>query len=599
MMLPVALALALAASLCAPAGAQDTPPLKPPAIEPVPKSGDRATKDAAIVIGNEAYDALPQATFARADARSWAAWLEDTRGVRSSRIYTLHDASKKNIWREVRRRVWKTRRGGTMWVIFAGQGAMTAAKDGQRALLGSDANPDTIGQDGLSLQDIAHQLLRNRRTARVVFILDTSFDGRGRDGLEIVPGTNFLVPDTVPIADDRRVVVWSAAPGSDPVTAWIGAGHSAFTWAAQGALRGWADGAIDGQQDGTVTLAEADAYTAWTRRQLGIPARPGLVGLDEDLPLSQGPWLEAGPSDDTLSAFSSARRQQAFDSAETLLRAEAAAFWQHTLEQARQGGDQGKQELQAFIDAFGSKEVAISWPVALPEVREARHLLARYDDLGQGDEAVAEVAAVAQVVADESCDDLVTLEPQAMLGQLSAGQVGCLDRRVRTDRLQTDREKASRVLIVNALAAGDQSGWSSLVERHLDQISRADPNLIMQYVVWLFRTDPVGRGEDAIHWADIALENKQRWEGATFVKNVGALLQIRAETAYKLWMNADKLYRSSHDDESEFEAEENRGLTKDYSREWLDYLRAAGQNSDKAMQICTSAAGTTDFCRAR
>lgn len=588
----------LIALLCPPALAQDAP-LRPPAVQPALETARRASDDLAIVIGVEAYDALPQATYARADARAWAEWLQEGRGLRSTRIYRLEDPTTAQIQAELKRRAGKAKRGSTVWLVFSGHGAMTADKDGQRLLLGSDADPDTPGRRGVSLQAIADAALKGRRAARVVMVLDAAFDGRGRDGLELVPGQRSAVPEVEPVVDDARVTVWAAASGGDPAPAWASAGHSAFTWAALGALRGWGDGEVDGQKDGKVSLAEADAYAAWTRRQLGVPARAGRMGAGGELVLVEAGALEAGPTAETLAALAAERRRQRFADAEALLRAEAAAFWQHTLEQARQGGESGRKALEAFITEFGAKEITTTWTVALPEVREARHLLARFDDKGAGQEAVAEVVAVAQTVADESCDDLVALEPAAMMGSLSPGQLSCLDLRVRTERLQTAREKASMVLIANAQAAGDQGRWASMVQRHIDQISRSDPSLIMQYAVWLFRSDPLENGEDAIHWAGVALENKQRWEGDSYVKNVGALMRIRAEAAYKLWIDADKQYRQAPDEALEWQAEDWRGQAKDLSREWLDYLRAAGQDTDLAEQICTSAAGTTDFCRPR
>jgi hypothetical protein len=48
--------------------------------------------------------------------------------------------------------------------------------------------------------------------------------------------------------------------------------------------------------------------------------------------------------------------------------------------------------------------------------------------------------------------------------------------------------------------------------------------------------------------------------------------------------------------ELERDAEKFRGWTKEYSREWLQYARNAGRDTHKAMQICSSAAGTSTYC---
>ena len=39
-------------------------------------------------------------------------------------------------------------------------------------------------------------------------------------------------------------------------------------------------------------------------------------------------------------------------------------------------------------------------------------------------------------------------------------------------------------------------------------------------------------------------------------------------------------------------------MTKVYSREWYEYAKVAGKDVTKALQLCTSAAGTKDYCEA-
>ncbi|RME24367.1 MAG: hypothetical protein D6798_11385 [Deltaproteobacteria bacterium] len=638
-----------------------------PSVDRAPDSGLSATRDAAVVIGVEGYDQLPQATFATADAQAWKSWLTESIGVRSSRLTLLEDPDATAVYRALRRAGSRVRRHGTLWLVFSGHGAMTAATGGQRTLLTREAAADALGTDGITLEAAVKRLLRRRRADRLVIVLDASFDGRGRDGLELVPGTRFEAPATEPVTDDDRVVVWTASVGDGPVDTWADAGHGTFTWTALGGLRGWADGILDGQPDGHLTLAEANAYTEWTGRMLGTPLHPGLLGDPShgDLVVGAGSWLEDGPTDEQLAAWSKQRRDRRFEDMESLMRAEAAAFWQATLASAQQGGAEGRAALEAFIDEFGDKEITLTWAVALPEVLEARQLLNRYDEavaaagptpapLPSGDgtpartgdggtasdagssasgdavadtdvidaaelearraaalaaqeearraaeqAALAQLQAAAQAAEEASCDDLVAIEPDAMLGKLSPGQIACLDLRVRTDRLQTDKEKASKVLIINAQSRGDREEWARLVKRHLTEISRADPTLAMHYAVYLYQTDPVEYGEDAIHWADVALENKQVWEGDAHVDNVAALMGLRTQAAYKLWIAADREYRAHPDEDLEWQSEEYRGWTKDFAREWLDFLRAAGRPADLALQICTSAAGTADFCRAR
>ena len=36
--------------------------------------------------------------------------------------------------------------------------------------------------------------------------------------------------------------------------------------------------------------------------------------------------------------------------------------------------------------------------------------------------------------------------------------------------------------------------------------------------------------------------------------------------------------------------------TKVFAREWYEYAKVAGKDATKALQLCTSAAGTEDYC---
>lgn len=210
----------------------------------------------------------------------------------------------------------------------------------------------------------------------------------------------------------------------------------------------------------------------------------------------------------------------------------------------------------------------------------------------------AAIQPVAPPVANDSCDDLVALEPAALMGRMLPGQVKCLEGRLSGAELQTEKDKISRVLMQNAEAAGNKSEWERLIKRHLEDIDRSDPNLCFKYALHLSRGG-VGRAWGVIKWADYALENKQQWTGSTYKARVNALYQLRAEAAVKLWEDANaKMLAASGDDRSKLEADEVklRGMAKDYSREWLDYARAAGEDIKKPMALCVSTAGSKKFC---
>ena len=198
-------------------------------------------------------------------------------------------------------------------------------------------------------------------------------------------------------------------------------------------------------------------------------------------------------------------------------------------------------------------------------------------------------------VVDESCDDLVALEAPSMMGELGVGRRKCIEGRIGGSVSQTDKNKLSRVLIIDAEARGDKSDWERLMKRHLEDIDRSDPDLCFKYALHLSRGG-VGRAFGVIKWADYAMENKQNWSGTTYKKRVYSLYQLRAQAANKLWQNAEEEYVKDHTDENESKVKKYRGQTKDFSREWLDYARASDQDVKTPLAVCVSASGSTEFC---
>ena len=208
-------------------------------------------------------------------------------------------------------------------------------------------------------------------------------------------------------------------------------------------------------------------------------------------------------------------------------------------------------------------------------------------------DAVVDVAPVYEV--DDSCDDLVALEPAALMGQLSPGQTECLEARIVSTSRMTEKDKVSRVLIMDAETKGNRSKWESLMKRHLEEIDRSDPDLCFKYAIFLSRKG-VGRAHGVIRWSDYALENKATWTGGTFVSRVYSLFKLKAEAANRVWQSAEEAYVADRSDENEGKAQKYRDLTKVYSREWLDYARASSQDTKNAMALCVSAAGNRSYC---
>lgn len=205
-------------------------------------------------------------------------------------------------------------------------------------------------------------------------------------------------------------------------------------------------------------------------------------------------------------------------------------------------------------------------------------------------------APVEEIVAD--CDDLRQLEGTALLGALTKGHTACLEGRIKTEKSQTKRNKISRVLLINA-EASKNGEWARLMRRHLEDIDRSDPDMCFKYAFYLSKKRGASSAYGVIKWAGYALENKSRWSGPTFTKRVYDLMKLRAHAANRLWQraNEDLLNAGSNREELAGKEEKARGKAKSLAREWLDFARAASQNTSEAMSLCISTAGSKKFCK--
>ncbi len=275
------IALAVAASPLAQAEA--------PSIDSPPVSGQRATRDRAVVISNEAYTGFGPVSYATRDAEAFVAWLTRTRGLPSVNVIRLPNATKRQISEAVARAASDTPSDGTLWVYYAGHGlGMQLASGGapERVLLGINAvaRSDELTDYVVPVSEL-QRTAATSAAAKVVFVLDACFNNAGRGGGALVDG-RFAVPVGA-VRTPGRVVVWSATDANETAVPYAPANHGAFTYFAVGALSGWADG-VDGASDGAVTLDEAQAYVSRAMASVGILGQtPQLVGVG-GLVASQG-----------------------------------------------------------------------------------------------------------------------------------------------------------------------------------------------------------------------------------------------------------------------------------------------------------------------
>jgi hypothetical protein len=201
-------------------------------------------------------------------------------------------------------------------------------------------------------------------------------------------------------------------------------------------------------------------------------------------------------------------------------------------------------------------------------------------------------------VVSANCDDLRQLEGVALLGALSPAHSACLEERITTESSQTKKNKISRVLLINSESAKNGE-WPRLMKRHLTNIDQSDPDMCFKYALHLSKKRGTSSAYGVIKWSEVALERKTRWSGPTFTKRVYDLHKLRAHAANKLWQraNEDLLNAGSNREELASKEEKARGRAKSLAREWLDFARAASQNTSEAMSLCVSTAGSKKFCK--
>ncbi len=598
-----------------------------PSTDKAIETGAKIRNDAALIVGNQTYADMSDAPYARNDAASVYEHLRYTRGLGSYRLRTLNDATVKEIERGVRRVRGRVRRNGTLWIYFAGH--LATGPDGNRYLLGTNqpAEEGLIAERGYALDDLVANLAKGRQREAIV-MLDGSFGRQGRDGSYLVIGRDPLEVPAFSGSEHEGVTIWAATTGDQVAGVYDPVRHGLFTWTMLGALRGWADGVSGEMPDGMVTLGEAQTYVSDVFRHLGRLQVPSVDRREEVEGWVMGEFeaMETGPPPIMLDEF--ARRERAQLLARTLLEADERALmdWKRIQSLVEQGKPEGKQALEAYVRDWEWPVLSIQWVQYVPYVREAERQLGHWDEMMAALDAqrkAAEAAAaqgsdtsepadtaepqdsgepadtgdptVATAPLDDSCDELIKLQDQALVGALRGGQIACLEQRIVEDKLMTDKEKVSRVLLVDAEVKKDLARWEQLMSRHLQDIDQSDPDLCFKYTIYLSRKG-MENAENVIIWGTRALERKDNWSGRLYEKKVYALHQLRAEAGMHMWQQAEQRYLQARSLKAEDATDIARGKAKEYARAWLDYARASDQETEVPLKLCLSAAGAMDYC---
>ncbi|MCP4806767.1 MAG: caspase family protein [Proteobacteria bacterium] len=571
---------------------------EPPSVDDPTPSGKRSWRDAMVVIGVEHYENLDATPYAIADAEAMERWLTKVRGPSTRRMFTVYNPDTQEMDTALKRGIARARNRGTLWIYYSGQGWI--GDDGVVRLLPADVAPN--GLDGaMALADIESMAARSR-AQKVVIIVDATFDGTNREEGVIAKDLSNTEWES---GDNDHVVVWMAdRAGSAEVFG--PAEHGLFTWAVMGALQGWAD--TDG--DGVVKLWEAQEYVADITPRLG---REQVSTVDQrngprNWGLSIGELRDDALTAEQITLLSVEDRDRRMQLAIIDHEAQAVEAMLDAMALIEGGDSRGPALLESFVDEWQNRPITLRWVPPVPAVDEARALLENPDalkpsapvadatDTGDtGDTGTTvEPVQTGPKLSDDTCDDLIAMEPDALMGVFSPGRIACVEERM-TGESQTTQDKLSRLLLADADSKGEKDEWERLMARHLEDIDRSDPDMCFLYAQHLQKKG-VGSGEEAIRFADYALENKQYWSGDTYKKRLYGLYRLRAEAANELWKDAEQNLIADPTDENDLQTQKWRGISKDYSREWLDYAQASEQNIDRALMICVSAAGTKRAC---
>ena len=194
----------------------------------------------------------------------------------------------------------------------------------------------------------------------------------------------------------------------------------------------------------------------------------------------------------------------------------------------------------------------------------------------------------------ELCQSLKRLEALASLGKLNPNQEACLERQLSQDDKQTGREKLSLILMANAYASGDRSQWAQRVKHHLAEIDQSNADLCYKYALYLYRAER--NDKEVIRWAETSLENRFFWKGRLYKSRVTGLKKLKTIAAHRIWQNVVQQRQATPSPELAAAEDRARNRTKVLAREWLEYAQKAGSDFSAALNICLSAAGTTDYC---
>lgn len=252
------------------------------------------SKDAALIVGVEAYPFVAPIPGAVGNATDWYSYLVRTAKVPVERVTLLrnNEATLEKMRKFAKQAAGEVKPGGTLWFIFIGHGAADkAGKDG--LLVGVDAQNDPDGLYARSLpRNELTAILGKGRQDKTVILLDACFSGKTSDGNPLIAGLQPLVlVQSATESQDPKTVLLTAARSDQFAGPLPGADRPAFSYLALGGMRGWADE----DSDGEVTAKEIVGYANKALRVL-VKGRNQTPELASGIPgQALGGGREQGP----------------------------------------------------------------------------------------------------------------------------------------------------------------------------------------------------------------------------------------------------------------------------------------------------------------
>ncbi len=348
-----------------------------PSVDEPLKTQQRVPGEAAVVVGIENYRELLPVNYAERDARAFARFLIDTRGLSSTYVHDLYGASREDMLEALRQAAQDAGPGGTTWFYYSGHGVADIAT-GEQLILGEDVPnlPKRFAQRGVSISEIRDAIIPEGGNA--IVILDACYGGAGRTGEPLVEGYHYVAARET-WQPPSNFLLWTAVKENELAGPLDEARHGAFTFFVLGALRGWADQGSHGDGDGIVTALEASDYVRDALREIQVVAQtPQLQVPQPDA------WELAREVNEEQPNLSGLRHSQTTTVLSSLAMAvqnsqiKVAEDWATVLGVWQYSANGNKDAVRRFIEKHGDTTVTVgedTVPVELPEIALAKSLL--------------------------------------------------------------------------------------------------------------------------------------------------------------------------------------------------------------------------------